>query len=222
MNSLANETVRKGELFSKWTIAENKQKLSTIYVRLSSGWPWHKFLSGRRQDVPMRARTKWMQHKSYEEEGKARHRGTNKNVIVFLSLPRILLCIHCQTWPQNLLRPCFGGAEQSVRMDIKNKQMKLIYWGKAGVREHVCEVREWEREDTWQSLSTTRSWSWTLLQITDPWIEQPSPIVTWFITTELTTCIQTGMHTLIIGQSTTEFKSIRDGIHLNKMQNPWI
>lgn len=30
----------------------------------------------------------------------------------------------------------------------------------------------------WQSFSTARSWSCTLLQITEPWIEQQSPIET--------------------------------------------
>jgi hypothetical protein len=41
---------------------------------------------------------------------------------------------------------------------------------------------------TWQSFNTARSWSCALLQITEPWIEQPSPMVTWFMMTELTTC----------------------------------
>ena len=45
------------------------------------------------------------------------------------------------------------------------------------------------KQITWQSFRMARSWSCTLLQIIEPWIEQDSPIVTWFITTELTTCM---------------------------------
>lgn len=170
--------------------AKQTKTVETIYVRLSSRWPSRSLPWGQE---PCQGNINPM---------KARDWGTNKNVIVivFLSLPKILLCIHCQPWPQNLLQPCIEGAEQSVRMDIKRNIWN--WYAEESTGECVRE-REGEREDTWQSLRTTRSWSWTLLQITDPWIEQPSPIVTWFITTELTTCIQRGMRTSIIGQPST-------------------
>ena len=76
-------------------------------------------------------------------------------------------------------------------MNIVKYQIDIVQ-PKHATLEHVYAhaQREGRREagGTWQSFKTTRSWSWTLLQITEPWIKHPSSTVTWFITTELTIC----------------------------------